>query len=91
MRAPLLPIAEPQEFFSRIAEVADAVVIDHYIGGDGSPNGARTLRTSLPDAIAAIDPAAVTLEYRDRMIELARRAMPGRVGVSESGFAGTYT
>lgn len=89
--APLLPIIAPQRFFERIADVADAVVIDHYIGGDGSPNGARTLRTRLPDAIAAIDPEAVTLEYRERMIEIARRAMPGRVGVSESGFAGLYS
>jgi len=89
--APLLPIADPPQFFDRIAEVADAVVIDHYLGGDGSPGGARTLRTRLPDAIAAIDPAAVTLDYRDLMIEAARRAMPGRVGVSESGFAGMYT
>jgi DNA repair photolyase len=88
--APLLPITEPQRFFERIAEVADAVVIDHFIGGDGSPNGARTHRTPLPAAIAAIDPDATTLEYRDRMIEIARRAMPGRVGVSESGFAGIY-
>lgn len=88
--APLLPIAEPELFFDRIAEVADAVVIDHYIGGDGSPNGARTLRTRLPDAIAAIDPDATTLAYRERVIELARRTMPGRVGVSESGFAAIY-
>lgn len=88
--APLLPIAEPQTFFSRIADVADAVVIDHFIGGDGSPNGARTLRTALPEAIAAIDPAALTLGYRERMLEIAHRAMPGRVGVSESGFAGIY-
>jgi DNA repair photolyase len=88
--SPLLPIADPRRFFDRISEVADAVVIDHFIGGDGSPNGARTLRTSLPDAIAAIDPDATTLEYRERMIDIARRALPGRVGVSESGFAGVY-
>lgn len=88
--APLLPIADPQRFFDRIAEVADAVVIDHFIGGDGSQNGARTLRTPLPAAIAAIDSEAATLDYRDRMVEIARRSMPGRVGVSESGFAGVY-
>lgn len=88
--APLLPIAEPQRFFDRIAEVADAVVIDHYIEGDGSKAGARTLRTALPAAVSAIDPSATSLEYRDRMIDIARNTMPGRVGVSESGFAGTY-
>ncbi|MBL8850937.1 MAG: hypothetical protein JNG89_14760 [Planctomycetaceae bacterium] len=88
--SPLLPIAEPERFVERIAEVADAVVIDHYIEGDGSKNGARTLRTPLPDAVAAIDPEATTLAYRDRIVELAQRLMPGRVGVSESGFAGQY-
>lgn len=88
--APLLPIAEPQRFFERIAEVADAVVIDHYIEGDGSKAGARTLRTALPAAVKAIDPAATLLEYRERIIEVARCSMPGRVGVSESGFAGMF-
>lgn len=88
--APLLPIAEPTRFFDRLAEVADAVVIDHYIEGDGSANGARTLRTALPAAVAAIDPEATTLAYRERVVEIARRAMPGRVGVSQSGFAGVY-
>src|SRR5215471_7744108 len=34
--APLLPIADPDAFFRKLSEVADAVVIDHYIGGDGS-------------------------------------------------------
>jgi len=88
--SPLLPIADPEQFFKRIAEVADAVVIDHFIEGDGSKDGSRTLRTALPAAIAAIDPEATTLAYRDQIVELARSIMPGRVGVSESGFAGIY-
>ena len=37
--------------FSRIAAVSDAVVLDHFIQGDGSPDGGRTLRTSLPQAM----------------------------------------
>ena len=53
--APLLPIAEPNRFFARIAEVADAVVLDHYIGGDGSADGsprpARRCRRRLPTSI----------------------------------------
>lgn len=88
--SPLLPIAEPEEFFARIAEVADAVVLDHYIHGDGSDNGARTLRTPLPDAIRAIDPPALDLAYRAQMVEVARRHLPGRVGVNIDGFAGRY-
>ena len=88
--SPLLPIAAPESFFARIAEVADAVVIDHFIEGDGSREGARTLRTPLPAAMAAIDPDSIGRAYRERIIAIARRAMPGRVGVSAPGFAGRY-
>jgi DNA repair photolyase len=86
--APLLPLADPQRFFQRIAASADAVVIDHFIEGDGSPDGARTLRTPLPTAMEALEPGSVTLEYRHRMVALAREIMPGRVGVGAEGFAG---
>jgi DNA repair photolyase len=91
--SPLLPIADPDAFFGRIAASADAVVIDHFKGGDGSASdsGARTLRTPLPAAMAQIDPTSVTLEYRDRMVEAARTWMPGRVGVGREGFAGRFS
>jgi len=86
--APLLPIAAPRAFFARVAEVADAVVLDHFIGGDGSPGGARTLRTGLPDAMRRVAPESLALAYRDQMAALAREVMPGRVGVGRDGFAG---
>jgi DNA repair photolyase len=86
--SPLLPIAEPDTFFQRLAQVADAVVIDHYIEGDGSPTGARTLRTRLPLAMQAVDPLSVTLEYREQMVAVAGKYFPGRVGVNIDGFAG---
>ena len=88
--SPLLPIAEPERFFERIAKCASAVVIDHYIGGDGSRDGQRTLRTALPEAIRLIDANALTLNYRDRMVEVARRHLPDGVGVNIDGFAGRY-
>ncbi|MGQ0635915.1 MAG: hypothetical protein ACT4QC_14985 [Planctomycetaceae bacterium] len=88
--APLLPIAEPERFFTRLAEVADAVVIDHFIQGDGTAQGTRTQSTPLPAAMAAIDPESVTLRYRDRMVAVAQRHFPGRVGVNVAGFAGKY-
>ncbi len=88
--SPLLPIADPERFFARVAEVADAVVLDHYIGGDGSNGGARTLRTALPAAIAAVDPASLEIEYRDRMGAIAEKYLPGRVGYSRDGFAGRW-
>jgi DNA repair photolyase len=86
--SPLLPIREPREFFRRVADCADAVVVDHFVGGDGSPGGERTRRTALPAAMAAVDPASTGPDYRDRMVALAREIMPGRVGVSIDGFAG---
>jgi DNA repair photolyase len=87
--SPLLPIDDPDHFFARLAEVSDAVVIDHYIGGDGTPAGSRTTRTPLPLAMAALNPASVTLAYRDEMVDIARRHFPsGAVGVNVDGFAG---
>jgi DNA repair photolyase len=88
--SPLLPIADPPRFFGRIAAVADAVVLDHFIQGDGSDAGSRTLRTPLPAAMAAIAPESVTLAYRDRMAAIAHEYLPGRVGVNIEGFAGRY-
>ena len=88
--APLLPIADPDAFFARIAVAADAVVLDHYIGGDGSPDGSRTRRTPLPSAMAAVDPASIGLAYRDRMAAVASRHLPGRVGLGRDGFAARW-
>lgn len=86
--SPLLPIRDPDAFFARIAESADAVVLDHFIGGDGSPNGSRTRRTSLPLAMEAIEPGSSRLDYRDRMAAAASKYLPDRVGLNVDGFAG---
>ena len=88
--SPLLPIREPRRFFERIATVANGVVIDHFIEGDGTPDGSRTLATDLPRAMAEVDPDSVGIGYRDRMVTIAREIMPGRVGVSGEGFAGRF-
>ena len=88
--APVLPVEDPKAFFSRIAASADAVVVDPFIGGDGTPDGRRTLATPLPEAMARIDAGSTALEYRERIVAVARRCMPGRVGVSVEGFAGRY-
>jgi DNA repair photolyase len=86
--SPLLPIDNPSNFFESLAKVCDAVVIDHFIAGDGSVNGARTLRTALPMAMAAVDRASVDLAYRNEIIAVAQRFFPGRTGVNIDGFAG---
>jgi len=89
--APLLPILDPAAFFARVAACADAVVIDHFVGGDGSAGGSRTLRTRLPAAMEAVLPGSTRLAYRDEIVAAARSAMPGRVGVGQDGFAGRYS
>jgi DNA repair photolyase len=86
--SPLLPIADPEAFFARVAEAAHAVVLDHFIQGDGSSDGGRTLRTPLPAAMARIDPASLSLDYRGAMAAIARRHLPGAVGLNIDGFAG---
>jgi hypothetical protein len=88
--APLLPIRDPERFFGRVAECASAVVIDHFIGGDGTVDGGRTRRTPLPQAMAAVDPGSIGLAYRDRMVRVAQRYLPGRVGINIDGFAARY-
>jgi DNA repair photolyase len=86
--SPLLPIRDPRDFFARIERAADAVVIDHFIGGDGTPDGARTQRTALPAAMEAVLPGSSRLAYRDEVVARACEAMPGRVGVGRDGFGG---
>lgn len=89
--SPLLPIRDPHGYFRRLAEVADAIVLDHFIGGDGSATGSRTLRTALPEAMRSVDPESVRIEYRSAMAEIASRYFPGRVGIGPDGFAGRYS
>ncbi len=86
--APLLPIKNPVTFFEAIKHCADGVVIDHFIGGDGSKNGIRTRKTELYQAMWEVHPKSVTIEYREQIVLLARQIMPGCVGVGQSGFAG---
>jgi hypothetical protein len=88
--SPLLPIEDPERFFARIAQVADAVVLDHFIGGDGSADGGRTRLTPLPSAMRQLAPGSTELAYRDRMAAVARSYLPGRVGINVDGFAGRY-
>jgi hypothetical protein len=40
--------------------------------------------------MAGIDPRSTTLGFRNEIVDIARRIMPGRVGVSIDGFAGRF-
>ena len=87
--SPLYPLKDPDNFFSRLSESgASAVVIDHFIEGDGTQDGSRTQRTRLPLAIKSFDEQALDLSYRDKVAAIARNYLP--VGISASGFAGVY-
>lgn len=88
--SPLYPIQDPQAFFARLSQCVQAVVIDHFVGGDGSHGGARTRRTPVPDVMEALHPGSSELSYRDQVVTLARRHFQGRVGVSIDGFASRY-
>ncbi len=87
--SPLYPLKNPDSFFSRLSESgASAVVIDHFIEGDGTQDGSRTQRTRLPLAIKSFDEQALDLSYRDKVAAIARNYLP--VGISAAGFAGVY-
>ena len=80
----------PDAFFEQLAEAGvDAVVIDHFIEGDGTAEGTRTWKTDLPRSMAAMNSESTHLKYRDRIAVIARDYLP--VGISASGFAGQYS
>lgn len=88
--SPLYPLIDPEAFFSRLAGTGiAAVVIDHFIEGDGTPDGSRTFKTKLPQVMAQEMAESVQLSYRDKVAGIARVYLP--VGLSCSGFSGVYT
>jgi hypothetical protein len=88
--SPLYPLKDPETFFARLAESgASAVVIDHFIGGDGTQDGSRTRRTRLPLAMKSFDEQALEISYREKIAAIARNYLP--VGISAPGFAGVYS
>jgi DNA repair photolyase len=92
--APLMPLADPEGFAARLGEVADTVILDHYLVGDGSPGGARTrrLKAHLDDTVPNLLVAAGFAEWTrlEKFHEIVARFRavlgPGRVGVSADGF-----
>jgi DNA repair photolyase len=49
--SPLLPLADPETFAQHLDVACDRVIVDHYLIGDGSPNGWRTRRTKFPERL----------------------------------------
>ncbi len=88
--SPLYPMQTPDAFFSRLSQMGiSAVVIDHFVEGDGTQDGSRTLKTGLPAAMGRVAPESLDLSYRESIALIAEKYLP--VGISASGFAGQYT
>jgi DNA repair photolyase len=86
--APLLPLADPEAFARALDAACTDVLVDHYLVGDGSPGGARTIRRGLPDRLRAHGFERWTrIDALHETAELFRRVLgPERVGVSREGF-----
>ncbi len=88
--SPLYPLNDPEHFFNKLKSTGvAAVIIDHFILGDGTSDGSRTQKTSLPTIMKKIKPESIHLPYRDKVIEIARKYLP--VGISAAGFAGNFS
>jgi DNA repair photolyase len=49
--SPLLPLANPEAFAHGLDAACHRVILDHYLIGDGSPNGWRTKRTTFAERL----------------------------------------
>jgi DNA repair photolyase len=49
--SPLLPLADPPKFACELDAACERVILDHYLIGDGSPNGWRTKRTAFAERL----------------------------------------
>lgn len=86
--SPLLPIQDIPRFAESLGRVADHVILDHYLLGDGSRGGLRTKRTGFP---RMLDEAGYsewnTVEKFWEVVEAFRRVLgPARVLTSCEGF-----
>jgi DNA repair photolyase len=92
--SPLMPLADPEGFARRLGEVARFVILDHYLIGDGSSNGARTrrwkphIRDTVPHLLTAAGFEAWTrLETFHEVVGRFTTVLgEERVGVSAAGF-----
>ncbi len=88
--SPLYPLKNADLFFRKLKVAgASAVIIDHFILGDGTSDGSRTHKTPLPSLMKNIAPESIHLSYREKVVGIARKYLP--VGISATGFAGTYS
>jgi DNA repair photolyase len=92
--SPLLPLDDQHRFAAQLGDCADAVILDHYLIGDGSKDGARTRRArahaprTLPQVLDGEGLGAwATLDRFWQVVDVFRGVLgPERVGVSQDGF-----
>ena len=86
--APLMPLADPVAFAHALDRSCSRVIVDHYLVGDGSREGARTKRRGAPAILAANGYERWTrIEVLEEVAAVFRRVLgPERVGVSREGF-----
>ncbi len=92
--APLWPLEDTEGFAGRLEKAATFVVLDHFLLGDGSRDGARTRNRlavagrSFPDLLVEAGYGEWTrLEALDRVKEVFLRVLgPDRLGISRQGF-----
>jgi len=86
--APLLPLRDTEAFARALDQSCTSVIVDHYLVGDGSRDGARTKRRGLPARLVEAGFEAWTrLESLHETVAVFRRVLGDeRVGVSKDGF-----
>jgi DNA repair photolyase len=86
--APLLPLRDAEAFARDLDRSCTSVIVDHYLVGDGSKDGARTKRRGLPDILLREGFEKWTrIDALHETADLFRRVLgPDRVGVSATGF-----
>lgn len=96
--SPLLPLADPRAFAHRLSQACDRVIVDHYLVGDGSPNGWRTRRTEFPEmleraGLGAWNSLDKLAEIRNLLAEVMgpERVLVGCAGFNAVGLADRST
>lgn len=86
--APLMPLQDPVAFAHALDRSCSRVIVDHYLIGDGSREGARTKRRGAPALLIENGYKRWTrLEVLEEVAEVFRSVLgPERVGVSKDGF-----
>lgn len=88
--SPIFPIKSPKNFFTKLSKSTRAIILDHFIKGDGTSDGRRTLKTKIPEWMKSIDPKSIQLSYLNLVLKQAKMYYKGKIGIHQDGFSGKY-